>query len=94
MFLNSNNVYVIDTTELPHEFNDKKNNKIYLLSLIDHFSKYAENFLINKKDETTVINKIKLFIQNNGKPDKILTDNGKEFTNKKFQKFCKKNKII
>lgn len=87
-------LYVIDITELPHEFNDKKNNKIYLLSLIAHFSKYAENFLINKKDETTVINKIKLFIQNNGKPDKILTDNGKEFSNKKFQKFCKKNNIL
>ena len=59
--------------------------------MIDHFSKYVENFLINKKDETTVINKIKLFIQNNGKPDKILTDNGKEYTNKKIRNFCKKN---
>ena len=64
------------------------------MTCIDHFSKYAGTYLIHNKEQETVLKKIKQFIKNNGKPDKILTDNGAEFINKKFKKFCIKNDIV
>ena len=64
-----------------------------MLSIIDHFSKYAYNYIIKKKDQKTVLEKIKDFIKKNGLPKKILTDNGKEFKNNSFKKYCKRNDI-
>ena len=87
-------LYLIDITEVPHELNDNAKKKIYLLSILDHFSKYAKNYIINKKDDKTVIKKIVDFIDNNGLPEKILTDNGGEFRNKLFKKYCKNNDIV
>ena len=86
-------LYLIDITELPKQFNNINNNKIYLLTIIDHFSKYAGTYSINNKESITVLNKIKDFIKKNGQPEKILTDNGYEFINNKFKKFCKKLSI-
>ena len=86
--------YVIDITDLPHEYSNNKKEKTYLLSIIDHFSKFAENFIINNKDKKTVLNKIKIFIKKYGPPEKILTDNGGEFINKLFKTYCNKNDII
>ena len=68
----------------------KKKNKLYILSILDHFSKFSANFIIKNKDKITVLNKIKKFIEKYGAPDKILTDNGGEFINNEFKKFCKK----
>ena len=39
------------------------------------------------------MNKIKYFIDKNGLPEKILTDNGGEFINKQFKKYCSKKDI-
>lgn len=64
------------------------------MSILDHFSKYAKNYIINKKDDKTVIKKLVDFIDNNGSPEKILTDNGGEFRNKLFKNYCKNNDII
>jgi len=36
-------IYIIDFTELPKEYITDDNKHIYLLSIIDHFSKYAYN---------------------------------------------------
>ena len=76
-------------TDIPHEFIVKKN-KLYILSILDHFSKFSANFIIKNKDKITVLNKIKKYIKKYGAPDKILTDNGGEFINNEFKKFCKK----
>ena len=85
-------LYVIDLTEIPKEFKED-NEKIYIISIIDHFSKFAKNFVIDKKDQNTVLEKINKFIDLFGKNQKILTDNGKEFKNKKFNNYCHKNEI-
>ena len=84
----------MDIADIPHEYSNNNNEKMYLLSIIDHFSKFAENFLINNKDKKTVLNKIKIFIKKYGPPDKILPDNGGEFINKQFKAYCSKNDII
>ena len=88
-------LYLIDLTELPEQFSNNNNaGKLYLVTCIDHFSKYTGTYLINNKEQNTVLKNIRGFIKNNGKPDKILTDNESEFTNKKFKKFCIKNDIV
>lgn len=82
-------LYVFDITQLSHEYLNDESHKIFLLSGIDHFSKYGYNFLIKKKEENTVLQHIKKFIKFNGILKRILCDNGKEFLNKKFTKFFK-----
>ena len=74
--------------------NNNKTGKLYFVTCIDHFSKYAETYLITNKEQETVLKKIKGFIKNNGKPDKILTGKWVEFINKKFNKFWVKNDIV
>ena len=91
---NPKELYVIDITDIPHELTNNYNEKLYLLSIIDHFSKFAYNYILTKKDQNTVMNKVKNFIDKYGVPEKILTDNGGEFINKKFKKYCKNNDII
>ena len=90
----SRELYVIYITEVPIELNNNINEKIYLLSILDHFSKFAYNYILNKKDQNSVLINIKKFIKKYGLPQKILTDNGGEFTNNQFKKYCKKNDII
>ena len=62
----------------------------YILSILAHFYKFGANYIINNKEKTAVLSKIKELIFKYGYPEKILTDNGWEFTNKKFIKFFKK----
>ncbi len=83
----------MDIKGIPHNLTNNHNEKLYLLSIIGHFSKYAENFILTKKNQNTVMNKIKYFIDKNGIPEKILTDNGGEFINKQFKKYCSKKDI-
>jgi hypothetical protein len=83
-------LYVIDITYLHKELTNNKIDSLYLLSVIEHFTKFEKNYIIFNKNENTVLSKIKEFIKNYGVPEKSLTDNGKEFTNNKFKKFCKK----
>ena len=83
-------LYVMDITDIPHNLTNNHNEKLYLLSIIDHFSKNAENFILTKKNQNTVMNKIKYFIDKNDIPEKILIDNGGEFINKQFKKYCLK----
>ena len=44
--------------------------------MIDHFSKFAGNYVLTNKEADTDLNKIKNFISLYGTPEKILTDNG------------------
>lgn len=74
---------------MPHELYDNDKKKIYLLSILDHFSKYSKNYIINKKDDKTVLKKIVDF-KDNGFPEKILNHNRGEFHNKLFKNYCKK----
>ena len=60
---------------------------------MDHFSKYAKTYIIDNKDTDTIINKLKKFIKEIGKPELIHTDNGGEFTSNKFKLFCIDNNI-
>ena len=87
-------MYVCDITDIPKEIlSHSKSKEKYLLSIIDHFSKFSGNYLLDNKSGKSVLNKINDFIVKNGIPDKILTDNGGEFMNKDIKKYCKKKGI-
>ena len=51
-------LYLIDLTELPHQLSNNDNqSKLYLVTIIDHFSKYASTYLINNKEQDTLLKK-------------------------------------
>ena len=72
--------YQVYLVEISKELN-MKDKFPYILTCIDHFSKYAWAIPIKNKEAITVRNAIaNVFIQ--GHPEIIQSDNGKEFTNK------------
>jgi hypothetical protein len=83
-------LYLIDITEIPTEFLNDDKDKLYLLSIIDHFSKFACNYIIKNKEKKTVLNNIKKFINKYGVPDKILTDKGGNFEIMNLKNIVKK----
>ena len=42
----------MDITDIPHEYSNNNNEKMYLLSIIDHFYKFVKNFIIKNKKKT------------------------------------------
>ena len=85
-------LYIIELTTLPSALLNNEDNNYYLLSIIDHFSKLASNYIIKNKSGEKILKKFKVFIQKYGNTNKILSDNGKDFCNKNFIKFCKKTR--
>ena len=65
----------------------------YLLNFTDHFSKYSKGYLLENKTSELVLEKLKHFIKEVGRPKIIQTDNGSEFSSNKFILFCKENSI-
>ena len=81
-----------DITELPFEIYGK-NKKKYLLNFIDHFSKYAFAYLIDNKKADTILSILKILFSKISFPETFGTDNGSEFTNKKFRKYLEDNNV-
>ena len=80
--------YQVDLVEISAELN-MKNKFSYLLTCIDHFSKYAWAIPIRNKESITVRNAIaQVFIH--GYPELIQSDNGKEFTNKTLNAYLER----
>ena len=52
-------LYVIDTTKIPIDLYNNINEKIYLLSILDYFSKFEYNYIIKNKGQNTVSNNVK-----------------------------------
>ena len=84
--------YIMDITELPIEL--KLSSKyIYLLNIIDHFSKYGMSYLIENKEANTIFEKVKIALECKGFPIEIGSDNGKEFRNNIIENYLKFKKI-
>ena len=56
--------------------------KQILLSIIDTFSKFTYNYILNSKKSDKILWCLKDFINRYGKPVKLHNDNRKEFYNK------------
>ena len=63
-------------------------NKKYILTMIDHFTKYAQAFATEKCDTNTVINCLEQYFCIFGVPESIQTDNGTAFKSHNFNSFC------
>ena len=74
------------------------NNKLskkykYILSIVDHFSKFNDSYLLENKTQSTILEKIKLFCEFYEYPIELGSDNGREFINPSVQNFCRENNI-
>jgi hypothetical protein len=69
----------------------KSGNKVYMLTYIDHFTKWADAIPLPNKEAVTVANALvsKIFVHV-GVPLQILSDQGKEFDNNLMTSLCNK----
>lgn len=65
----------------------------YLITVIDIFSKYAWVRPLKNKDARSVVSAFKDILKEGRVPDKLQTDDGKEFFNKLFKDLMQKNDI-
>ena len=65
----------------------------YLLTIVDHFSKFGYATLMHTKTGIEVLTSFKEFLKLIGKPDILQTDNGREFNNEEMKVFLKNQKI-
>ena len=65
----------------------------YLLSIVDHFSKYGWVVVLTNKKSKTVLKVIWECLKITGKPTILQTDNGGEFNNELLKKFLEQNNI-
>ncbi|CAG9312102.1 unnamed protein product [Blepharisma stoltei] len=83
----------MDLFELTDEIKDYTNYR-YVLSIIDHFSKYTWAYPIASKTAELVLNNVEHLLNSLPKlPDIIQTDNGSEFANKSLETFCERFQI-
>ena len=61
----------------------------YLLTIIDHFSKFGMISIVPNKKSTTVLKVLKEWLRITGKPGMIQSDNGGEFNNDLIKDFLK-----
>jgi transposase-like protein len=59
-----------------------------MLVAVDKFTKWIEATPVTTQDSTAAINFIKSIVFRFGVPHSIITDNGKNFTFKKFKNYC------
>ena len=84
--------YVADLWYLP-EYLKGHSNYLYVLDIIDHFSKFFNSYLLNTKEKFEIFTHIRDFIDKYGKHNYLVTDNGTEFKNKILTDYCKENRI-
>ena len=65
----------------------------WAINIIDHHTKYVYVSPLINKTADEVLRVIKMYCYTYGFPKMILTDNGKEFKNKKMETFCNENGI-
>ena len=93
--------YIADLTYILIEFTNnfdcvyyKINSKYkYILTICDHFSKFANSYLLTDKKQNSILDKIKLFIDFYGIPNLFGSYNGKEFINSALINYLSINKL-
>jgi transposase InsO family protein len=71
------------------ELSTTHSNNKYILTVIDHFSKYVSAYPLPNKSAETVTRAMVQFISNNSVPKEIVSDRGSEFISELFTKTCK-----
>ncbi len=65
----------------------------YVLSVVDHFSRYVKFYPLKSKHTQGVIEALAQYVTDFGAPHSIVLDNGGEFTSQAFQHFCQQHLI-
>jgi hypothetical protein len=84
-----NDIWSIDLVDVSN-IKEDNDNVTFLLNIIDIYSRYAYSFPLKSKKASEILNvfkKLKVL------PTNIWSDEGNEFYNKDFKKFCKENNI-
>ena len=68
----------------PRSFDNKK----YILTCIDHYTKYGAAYATENADSQTVVRYFEQFCCTYGIQETILSDNGRQFTSSTFDIFC------
>jgi len=71
----------------------RSNTRNYIISCIDDCSRKVASKWSERKRSIDVLNVLEEWIMDNGKPNKVMHDNGKQFTSKIFKHFLYKNDI-
>ena len=82
--------YVVDTVYLSDYIVKKKR---YLITMVDHFSKYGWAKVIKDKKQETILKSLKGFFSTHYYPDMLHSDNGKEFDNELIKGYLNSHKI-
>ena len=64
----------------------------YALLCIDYFTRFVMGCLVENKRSETILDVVRHWCEE-GKPEEIITDNGREFSNEMFTRFCQENRI-
>lgn len=71
-----------------------KNKRLYILTIIDVFSRYTKLYILKSLESKEVTSKFANFIEKYFKPQKIISDQGRQYSLKVFQKFCSDSQIL
>ena len=67
--------------------------KFLILTITDVFSRKTKLSIINKIDSQTTIKEFTKYLQNNTKPERLITDNGKNYISGSFKEFLELREI-
>ena len=67
--------------------------KNYFISCEDDCSRKVVSDWLDRKRSIDVLQVLEDYIVENGKPEKVMHDNGKQFTSKMFRRFLQRNNI-
>lgn len=72
----------------------KSSTRNYIISCIDDCTRKAASRWTERKRSRDVLAVLQAWIDNNGKPKKVMHDNGKQFVSRSFKQYLKDNDII
>ena len=69
----------LDLTKLSKIYPKNKNKYNFLFCIIEHFSKYAKKYLTETKESKEILDNLKLYLNEIGKPEIIQSNKEGEF---------------
>lgn len=85
-----NQLWHIDITK----FRIKGEGKFYIIAIIDNCSRKIVGIgVYNRQTAKNAVKTFRQAVQTHGKPDAVLSDNGRQFTSNAFRDFCESNSI-
>lgn len=88
-----NSTWGLDLAEIK-KYSKSNYGRNYILVCIDFFDRHAWFVALKNKAADTVLDAFKTILERSGrKPERVTSDFGREFENKKFKTFCEQNNI-